>query len=142
MIRAVSLAIALVVLLPACAPTADSFSIHRFGVSADSEFPPLDRTVTEAAIATRLYEEVLALRPQATEGTVFCGLDFGVRHELSFFTHGDRILHGVMQMGCHVFDLGAGDVRTFDDRFEADLLGALGLYTRGNDLWPTPIPRP
>jgi hypothetical protein len=141
-IRAVSLAIALVVLLPACAPTADSLSIHRFSASAENEFPPLDRTVTDATVASGLYEEVRALRPQSTKGTVFCGLDFGVRHELSIFAHGDRILHGVMQMGCHVLDLGAGDVRTFDDRFEADLLGVLGLYTRGNDLWPTPIPRP
>ena len=140
-IRTLSLAVALVLVLPACATTADSFSIYRFSTSADNEFLPLDRTVTDAAVASRLYEEVRALRPQATEGTVFCGLDFGVRHELSFFARGDRILHSVMQMGCHVIDLGAGDVRNFDDRLEADLLGALGLYTRGNDLWPTPIPR-
>jgi hypothetical protein len=47
-----------------------------------------------------------------------------------------------MQGSCHVLDLGAGDLRNFDDRFEAHLPGALGFYTRGNDLWPTPIPRP
>jgi hypothetical protein len=47
-----------------------------------------------------------------------------------------------MQGSCHVLDLGAGDLRNFDDRFEARLPGALGFYTRGNDLWPTPIPRP
>jgi hypothetical protein len=47
-----------------------------------------------------------------------------------------------MDMGCHLIDLGAGDRRTFDDSFEAELLGAIGMYTRGNDLWPTPIPRP
>jgi hypothetical protein len=45
-------------------------------------------------------------------------------------------------MGCGTIDLGAGDVRAFDGHFEAELLGALGFYTRGHDLWPTPIPRP
>jgi len=135
-----SLAAALL-LLPACAPTADSFSIHRFSASTESRFPPLDRTVTDAAVASRLYVQVRALRPQAERGTVFCALDFGVRHELSFFMRGERVLHGVMQLGCSVIDLGAGDVRAIDERFEAELLGALGLYTRGHDLWPTPIPR-
>jgi hypothetical protein len=140
-IRAVSLAVALVVVLPACAPTADSFSIHRFSTSADNEFPPLDRTVADAGVASRVYEDIRALRPQP-EGTYFCGLDFGIRYELSFFAGRDRILHAIMQGSCHLLDLGGGDVRAFDDRFEADLLGALGFYTRGNDLWPTPIPRP
>ena len=67
-------------------------------------------------------------------------IDFGVRHELSFFSEGTRVLHGIMEMGCGTIDLGAGDVRMLDDRIESELLGALGFYTRGNDLWPTPIP--
>jgi hypothetical protein len=25
---------------------------------------------------------------------------------------------------------------------EAELLEAIGVNTRGNDLWPTPVPRP
>jgi len=140
-IRAMILAVALVVVVPACAPAADSFSLHRFSASADIAFAPLDRTVTDAEVASRLYEDVRALRPQP-EGTYFCGLDFGIRYELSFFAGRERVMHAVMQGHCHLIDLGAGDVRAFDDRFEADLLGALGLYTRGNDLWPTPIPRP
>lgn len=73
---------------------------------------------------------------------MFCAIDFGVRHDLSFFMHGERVLHGVMDLGCGVIDLGAGDVRALDERFVPDLLDAIGLYTRGNDLWPTPIPRP
>jgi hypothetical protein len=135
------LSAALVVqLLSACAPAADSVSIHRFSVVAENQFPPLDQTVNDPATASRLYEEVRALRPQ--EGTVFCALDFGVRHELSFFMRGQRVLHGVMELGCGVIDFGAGDVRALDEHFVPDLLGALGLYTRGNELWPTPIPRP
>ena len=140
MIRAAA-ALAIAVLLAGCSPSVDSFSIHRFSAEADKEFEPLDRTVTNTGIASRLYEDVRALRPQP-EGTYFCGLDFGIRYELSFFAGRDRILHGVMQGSCHLIDLGAGDVRAFDDHFEADLLSALGYYTRGNDLWPTPIPRP
>ena len=135
------LAVALVVLVPACAPAAVSFSIRRFSASADTAFPPLDRTVTDAEVASRLFEDVRALRPQP-EGNYFCGIDFGIRYELSFFAGRERVMHAVMAGSCHVIDLGAGDVRAFDDRFEADLLGALGLYTRGNDLWPTPMPRP
>jgi len=134
-------ALAIAVLLAGCSPSVDSFSIHRFSAEADKEFEPLDRTVTNTGVASRLYEDVRALRPQP-EGTYFCGLDFGIRYELSFFAGRDRILHGVMQGSCHLIDLGAGDVRAFDDHFEADLLSALGYYTRGNDLWPTPIPRP
>jgi hypothetical protein len=137
----VAATLAIVIVLTGCGPRADSFSIHRFSASAADTFPPLDRTVTDAAVASRLYEDIRALRPQP-DGTYFCNLDFGVRYELSFFADGDRILHGVMHGSCHLLDLGAGDVRAFDGHFEAGLLGALGYYTRGNDLWPTPMPRP
>ena len=140
MIR-VAATLAIAVVLTGCSPNVDSFSIHRFSASAGSEFPPLDRTLTEAGVASRLYEDIRGLRPQPA-GAYFCGLDYGIRYELSFFAGGNRVLHGVMQGSCHLLDLGAGDVRAFDDHFEADLLGALGLYTRGNELWPTPIPRP
>jgi hypothetical protein len=137
----IATALAIAVVLTGCSPSVDSFSIHRFSASKENEFLPLDRTVTDAGVASRIYQDIRTLRPQP-EGTYFCGLDFGIRYELSFFAGGDRILHGVMHGHCHLLDLGAGDVRAFDDHFEADLLGALGLYTRGNHLWPTPIPRP
>ena len=133
------LAIALTV--SGCAPVVDSFSIHRFSVVGVNEFPPLDRTVTDAVAAAHLYQRIRGMPARAAGGTVFCALDSGVRHELSFFDHGVRVLHGVMDMGCRAIDLGAGDVRAFDDSFEAELLGALGLYTRGNGLWPSPMPR-
>ena len=139
MIR-VALALALALPIAACAPSVDTLSVHRFSVTAENEFAPLDRTVTDPAVVSTLYDEIRGMPPQSVQS--FCPIDFGARHELSFYTHGDRVLHAVMQMSCHVLDLGAGDRRNFDDRFEAHLLGALGLYTRGNDLWPTPIPRP
>ncbi len=140
MIRAAA-ALSIAVVLTGCSPSIDSFSIHRFSASTENEFAPLDRTVSDAAIASRLYQDIRALRPQP-EGTYFCGLDFGIRYELSFFAGRERVMHAVMEGSCHLIDLGAGDVRAFDDHFETDLLGALGLYTRGNDLWPTPMPRP
>jgi hypothetical protein len=127
--------------LAPCAPTADSFSIRRFSAAAETRFPPLARTVSDAAVASRLYQDVRALQPRPA-GQISCNLDSGIRYELSFLSGGSRILHGVMRGSCHLIDLGAGDVRAFDGHFEADLLGALGFYTRGNDLWPTPIPRP
>jgi hypothetical protein len=141
MIR-VAAALAIAVVLIGCSPSADSFSIHRFSVLAGNEFPPLDRTVDDAAVASHLYEHLRALRPIEEHGTVLCALDSGARHELSFYAQGARVLHGVMEMGCHFIDLGAGDRRAFDDSFEAELLGALGLYTRGHDLWPAPVRGP
>lgn len=125
-----------------CGPSVDSFSLHRFSAVAETQFPPLDRTINDPAIASHLYEHLRSLRPFEENGTVFCALDFGARHELSFYARGERVLHGVLEMGCHFIDLGAGDRRSLDESFEAELLGAVGLYTRGNDLWPTPIPRP
>ena len=141
MIRSAA-AIAIAVVLTGCSPRVDSFSIHRFSSVTYNAFAPLDRTVTDAAIASHLYEHVRALHPYGENGTVFCALDGGARHELSFYAHGERVLHAVVQMGCHLVDLGAGDRRTFDDSFEAELLGALGFYTRGNDLWPMPLGNP
>ncbi len=140
MIR-VAATLAIAVVLTGCIRSVDSFSIHRFSSVSYNAFPPLDRTVTDAAIASHLYEHVRGLHHEEN-GTVFCALDAGARHELSFYAHGERVLHGIVEMGCHVIDLGAGDRRTFDDTIEAELLGALGLYTRSSNLWPTPIPRP
>jgi hypothetical protein len=136
----IAAAFAIAAVVSGCSPSVDSFSIHRFSASSYNEFPSLDRTVTNASAASRLYAEVRALRPR--EGTVFCADDRGIRHELSFFTRDARVLHGVIELGCGVIDLGAGDVRALDEHFVPDLLDALGLYTRGDDLWPTPIPRP
>jgi hypothetical protein len=133
--------LAVAVVLTGCSPSVDSFSIHRFSASTEREFPPLDRTVSDAPVASRIYQDIRALRPQP-EGNYFCNLDLGIRYELSFFAGGARILHAVMHGSCHLIDLGAGDVRAFDDQFESHLLGALGYYTRGNDLWPAPMPRP
>jgi len=47
-----------------------------------------------------------------------------------------------MELGCGVIDFGAGDARALNDRFRIELLSALGMYTGGHGLWPTPIPRP
>jgi hypothetical protein len=133
-------ALAIGLVLSACGPTADSVAIHRFSAAAENEFVPLDRTVADPAVASRVYQEVRALPPRSLQS--FCPIDFGARHELSVYARGERILHGVIQMSCHVLDLGAGDMRTFDEHFEAGLLDAFGLYTRGDALWPTPLPRP
>jgi hypothetical protein len=136
----IAAALAIGLALSACGPTADSVSIHRFSAAAQNEFAPLDRTVTDPAVASRVYREIRALPQRSLQA--FCPIDFGARHELSVYAGGERILHGVIQMSCHVLDLGAGDMRTFDEHFEAGLLDAFGLYTRGADLWPTPLPRP
>jgi hypothetical protein len=40
---------------------------------------------------------------------------------------------------CRSAHLGPSDVRSTSDSFWARLAGALGLYTRGDDLFPLPL---
>ena len=64
-------ALAIAVVLTGCSPSVDSFSVHRYAIEIGNhwEFPPLDRTVNDAAIATQLYHDIRALRPDtATHG--------------------------------------------------------------------------
>lgn len=141
MIRAVLLVVS-VAAVTACSPTADSFSVRRFGAYG-AEFPPLERTVTDAAAAAHLYARVRSLPRDPgppPDGFVSCPMDLGLRYEITFFARGERLLHGVLTRGCGGLDLGAGDHRIIDDSFWAELAGDLGYYTRGNDLFPTPIP--
>jgi hypothetical protein len=125
----------------ACAPTPDAYTIHRFSVDASNEFPPLDRTVDNPVAAARLYTKALALPRDPLPGGRFCNLDLGLRYELTFFSGGTRLLHGILTRGCGGLDLGVGDHRVIDESFWAELAGDLGFYTRGNDLFPTPLPR-
>ena len=78
MIR-VAATLAIAVVLTGCNPGVDSFSIHRFSASTENEFEALDRTVTDATLASRLYQDIRELRPQPA-GTYFCGLDFSFRN--------------------------------------------------------------
>ncbi len=136
--RAIFLAaIALWACVPLVEPVPDGAQIVRESVVAGNEFPPLDRTIgpTDAAA---LRSEILALPPKTVEK--FCPNDSGMRYRLVF--SGPRSLTVVLEAGgCRYAFLSPLDVRETTEQFWAHLAGALGFYTRGYDLYPTPLPR-
>jgi len=137
------LVLAAVVGISACAPNVDAFSIRRFGVYG-AEFPALERTVSDTSAATHLYAKIRSLPRDPGPGPnvfVSCPLDLGLRYEIAFFSLGHPLMRGVLTRGCGGLDLGAGDHRLLDESFWAELAGDLGYYTRGNDLFPTPLPQ-
>lgn len=81
---------------------------------------------------------MLALRPQLP-GDYFCPISFGLRYRLTFDA-GPKATRVVILEGggCRVAHLDALTERATTESFWAELAGALGLYTRGNDLFPLP----
>jgi len=86
--------------------------------SAVSRFEPLDRTITDPVVVGALYRAILAL-PAKPPSDNFCPLSFGLRYRLTF-------------------ESGPKATRATTESFWAELAGGLGLYTRGNDLFPLP----
>ena len=101
-----------------------------------NEFEPLDRTVTDAAAAAQLLATIDAL-PTA-RADVFCAAGFGLRYRLEFAAIPLPRTIIVEGDGCRLAHLGPLDVRETTEAFWAQLASALGLYTRGNDLFPLP----
>ena len=169
MIRTPTFAVVLALLgvfVTGCGSTPDSFTIRRYVVDYGNSwtFPPLDRTVTDPAVVSQIYSKLLSLPRDGGSATkeaayaadgegwpegylpperpVFgCPMDFGIRYDLRFFRQGEPGLHAVLALACPSVDLGAGDHRVADESFWAQLAGALGFYTRGHDLFPTPLLR-
>lgn len=133
-------ALAIVLLVTACGPImapADRLRIVRESTMPENAFPPLDRTI-EGADAASLPRELLALPPKTVDK--FCPNDSGMRYRLSF--SGNPALTAVLEGGgCRYAYLSTFDIRETNDIVWAHLAGALGFYTRGNDLFPTPMPR-
>ena len=141
MTRGPALALVLILgMLVAGAPPAMSLRVQRFAVDPPtSHFAPFDRTITDAA-AVRELEQMLRALPPAFIGERFCGIGGGLRYRLTFTgtptTSSVAIIEGD---GCREAHLGPFERRSTTDSFWAALAGALGLYTRGNDLFPLPL---
>ncbi len=138
MTRVVLAALAVAVTV-ACAPEPQTLHVQRFTEnSAVSRFEPLDRTITDPAVVRQLYDAVLALPPKPP-GNYFCPISFGLRYRLTFAA-GPKATRVVILEGdgCRVAHLDALAERATTESFWAELSGALGLYTRGNDLFPLP----
>jgi hypothetical protein len=132
--------LAIVLSASACGPIMqppDSLRIIRESAVAGNVFPPLDRTIAGRA-AEDLWTELMALPPKTVDR--FCANDSGTRYRLSF--NSSPTLKALLEAGgCRYAYLTPTDVRETTEDFWAHLAGALGFYTRGNDLFPTPMPR-
>jgi hypothetical protein len=125
--------------LSACAAPATSLRVERFAEDpAESHFVPLNRTIADAATVARLEELVRSLPPAPTMG-FGCGIGGGLRYRLTFRGTPKTSLTAIVAGdGCRVTHLGPFDRRATTETFWAELAGALGFYTRGNDLFPLP----
>jgi hypothetical protein len=123
----------------ACAPQPQTLHLQRFTEgSAISRFEPLDRTITDPAVVRQLYDAVSALPPKPP-GDYFCPISFGLRHRLTFDAGPKATRVAILEGdGCRVAHLDAFTQRATTESFWAELAGALGLHTRGDDLFPLP----
>lgn len=126
--------------LGACAPPLTSLRVERFAADPTANhFEPLDRTITDPAAVRELAQTVRTL-PAAFGGERFCGIGGGLRYRLTFAgTPKTSFVAIVEGDGCREAHLGLFDRRSTTESFWATLAGALGFYTRGNDLFPLPL---
>jgi hypothetical protein len=138
-VNRVVLAFLAVALAVACEAQPQSLRVQRFtDASAVSRFEPLDRTITDPAVVHELYDAVWALRPKPP-GDYFCPISFGLRYRLTFAAGPKATREVILEGdGCRVAHLDASTERATTESFWAELAGALGLSTRGNDLFPLP----
>jgi hypothetical protein len=126
--------------LSACAPPPTSLRVERFAADPTaSHFETLDRTITDPA-AVRELSHMLRTLPAAFAGDRFCGIGGGLRYRLTFAGTPKTSFVAIIEGdGCREAHLGSFDRRSTTESFWATLAGALGLYTRGNDLFPLPL---
>lgn len=140
MIRAAAVVLSIVISLIACAPAPRVLHVHRYTeASSVSRFAPLDRTLTDPVAVDQLYSTVLAL-PQKQPGDYFCPISFGLRYRLTFDA-GPKATRVVIVEGdgCRLAHLSGGTERVTTESFWAQLAGALGFSTRGNEIFPLPL---
>jgi hypothetical protein len=127
-------------MLSACAPPVTSLRVQRFAADpAASHFEPFDRTITDASAVNELAQQLRTL-PPAFAGDRFCGMGGGLRYRLTVAgTPKTSFVANVEGDGCREAHLGPFERRSTTDSFWATLAGALGLDTRGHDLFPLPL---
>jgi hypothetical protein len=123
----------------ACAPADRTLHVERFVEGSDpTRFDPFDRTITDAAMVARVEEALLALRP-ITGPERFCPISWGLRYRLTFTKPLGLTRTAIIEAdGCREAHLDPLDRRETTESFWALLADGLGLYTRGNDLFPLP----
>ena len=128
-----------IVALSACAIPPASLLVARFAEYPDqSHFVPLDRTITDPAKVAQLEDLVRSL-PPVPPGEFHCGIGGGLRYRLTFrSTPKTSLVATIEGDGCRLAHLGPFDRRQTTETFWATLAGALGFYTRGNDLFQLP----
>ena len=128
--------VALAALVVACVPAQQTLRVSRFTVMAGiNDFDAFDRTIADETSVRELSAAIDALPP--ARANTFCPIAFGLRYSLDFKGATTRTVV-VEGDGCRLAHLSPTDVRATNEAFWAQLAGALGLYTRGNDLFPLP----
>ena len=137
--RAAFLLLFVAAALAACIPAPTTLRVERFlELPADAtQFEPFDRAIGDAQLVSELKDDLFNL-PVARED-VFCPIAWGLRYRLTFGGPAGTTTTAVLEGdGCRFAHLGPTDVRATNEAFWAKLAGALGFYTRGNDLFPLP----
>lgn len=120
-----------------CVGEPTSLRVLRFSdMAGTNDFAPFDQTITDEVAVRHLSDLLDALPVGRTD--VFCPVSFGLRYALTFKGSGRARSIRVEGDGCRLAYLTDSDVRATTDSFWAELAGALGLYTRGSDLFPLP----
>ena len=138
MCRRIVLCALAVLVAGGCAQAPDSLRVERVLVGvAVGEFEPFDRVVTNPDDVRDLERMVRDL-PPAPE-LRYCAIAWGLRYRLTFAHEASPTLVAIVEAdGCRELLIGAADRRMTTEEFWARLAGALGFYTRGNDLFPLP----
>jgi hypothetical protein len=136
-----AVAILALLIATACTQAPDTLRIERvLEDAAVGRFDPLDRTVTDAATVRDIHDALVAL-PAAPRGgnEPFCPISWGLGYRLTFAHTGTTTRVAVLEAdGCRYAHLSPTDRRTTTESLWAALAGALGYYTRGNELFPLP----
>ena len=124
----------------ACAPADRTLRVERFIEGGDAaRFDPFDRTITDATSVARIEDALLALHPAPSPDDRFCPISWGLRYRFSFTRPFALTRTAILEAdGCRVAHLDLLDRRDTTESFWALLAEGLGLYTRGNDLFPLP----
>ena len=126
----------------ACSAPPDSLRVERLlRGTAVGQFEPFDRTISDATAVADLEAVVrsLPVAPYVPGAETFCPISWGMSYRLAFANSGGpTLVANVEADGCRYAYLGPADRRATTESFWARLAGALGFYTRGNDLFPLP----
>ena len=136
MTRAVSVALAVLVLMSCSAPSTAVLRVTRF--SGLQAVPAFDRSLQDAGAAQQLYDALVTL-PVANDR--WCAYGTGAGYRMAFSdTRRSILVARVESDGCREAVLPGNDRRATNESFWAIFADTLGLDARNTDqLFPQPL---